>query len=172
MQRNMVVNLAVYRKCAARRDIEKGLRAVLHVNDREPLVREYCAFVCVYSAPVRPAVPDRFRHFQRAGAHRFELILEFENPDEAAQGNYPAIVLIITGSISEEDPELIYPDYDIPRGPQRGNIYVIFRHINPDWQLSITCFFSAVRLILASHRILNIGGHQRIFIRYIGEGFF
>jgi hypothetical protein len=101
-QRNVVVNLAVYRKCAARSDIEKGLRAVLHVNDRESLVREYCAFVCVYSAPVRPAMSNRLRHFQRAGAHRYEWFLELENPDEAAQSNYPATVLIITGRLSGE----------------------------------------------------------------------
>jgi len=102
-QRNMVVNLAVYRKCAARSDVEKGLRAVLHVNDREQLVREYCAFVCVYSAPVRPAMPNRLGHFQRAGAYRFEWFLELENPNKAAQSNYPAIVLIITGSFSDEN---------------------------------------------------------------------
>jgi hypothetical protein len=103
-QRNMVVNLAVYRKSAARSDIEKGLCAVLHVNDREPLVREYGAFVCVYSAPVRPAMSNRFGHFQRAGAYRFERFLELENPNKAAQSNYPAIVLIITGSFSDEIP--------------------------------------------------------------------
>ncbi len=103
-QRNMVVNLAVYRKCAARSDIEKGLRAVLHVNDRESLVREYCAFVCIYSAPIRPAMPNRLGHFQRAGAYRFERFLELENPNKAAQSNYPAIVLIITGSFSDEIP--------------------------------------------------------------------
>src|SRR6266705_3994965 len=101
-QRNMVVNLAVYRKCAACRDIEKGLRAVLHVNDRESLVREYCAFVCIYSAPVRPAMSNHLGHFQRAGAYRFGRFLEFENPNKAAQGNYPAIVLIITGNCSDE----------------------------------------------------------------------
>src|SRR5216684_851890 len=102
-QHNMVVNLAVYRKCAARSNIEKGLRAMLHVNDRESLVREYGAFVCVYSAPVRPAMSNRLRHFQRAGAHRFERFLELENPDEAAQSNYPATVLTITGSLSDAD---------------------------------------------------------------------
>jgi hypothetical protein len=101
-QRNMVVNLAVYRKSAARSDIEKGLCAVLHVNDRESLVREYGAFVCIYSAPVRPAMSNRLRHFQRARTHRLERFLELENPDEAAQRNYPATVLIIAGSLSDE----------------------------------------------------------------------
>jgi hypothetical protein len=101
-QCNMVVNLAVYRKCAARSEIEKGLRAMLHVNDRESLVGKYCAFACVYSAPVRPAMSNRLRHFQRARTHRLERFLELENPDEAAQRNYPATVLIIAGSLSDE----------------------------------------------------------------------
>src|SRR5450755_1968706 len=101
-QCNMVVNLAVYRKCAARSEIEKGLSAVLHVNDRESLVGKDCAFACVYSAPVRPAMSNRLRHFQRARTHRLERFLELENPDEAAQRNYPATVLIIAGSLSDE----------------------------------------------------------------------
>jgi len=106
-QRNMVVNLAVYRKCAARSEIEEGLRAVLHIDDRESLVREYCAFACVYSAPVRPAMSDRLRHFQRAGAHQYERFLELENPDKAAQRNYPATMPIIAGSLSGEYSQLI-----------------------------------------------------------------
>jgi hypothetical protein len=114
-QRNMVVNLAVYRKCAARSEIEKGLRAVLHVNDRESLVCKYSAFACVYSAPVRPAMSNRLRHFQRAGAHRFERFLELENPDEAAQRNYPATVLIIAGCLSDENSDLIYRErFNLP----------------------------------------------------------
>jgi hypothetical protein len=106
----MVVNLAVYRKCAARSEIEKGLRAMLHVNDRESLVGKYCAFACVYSAPVRPAMSNRLRHFQRARTHRLERFLELENPDEAAQRNYPATVLIIAGSLFDEYSDLIYPE--------------------------------------------------------------
>src|SRR5216684_5315790 len=113
-QRNMVVDLAVYRKRAARSDIEKGLRAVLHVNDRESLVRKYCAFVCVYSAPVRPAMSNRLGHFQRAGAYRFKRFLELENPNKAAQSNYPAIVLISTGSFSDENSDLIGPERHFP----------------------------------------------------------
>ena len=52
-------------------------------------------------------MPNRLRHFQRAGAHRFERFLELENPDEAAQRNYPATVLIIAGSLSDEYSKLI-----------------------------------------------------------------
>src|SRR6266481_6124083 len=152
-QRNMVVNLAVYRKCAARSEIEKGLRAVLHVNDREPLVCKYCAFACVYPAPVRPAMSDRLRHLQGAGAHRFERVLELENPDEAAQCNYPATALTVAGSLYKEYSYLICPDrFNLPdllhcRGPQSENISVIYHHIGPFWQLSIICFLFAIRLI-------------------------
>ena len=78
---------------------------------------------------------DRLRHFQRAGAHRFERFLEFENPDKAAQRNYPATVLVIAGSLSDEYSNLICPE----------------------------------RLMLASHRILNIGRHQQIPTWYIDE---
>ena len=103
----MVVNLAVHRKRATRVRIEEWLGAVLHVNDREPLVREYCALVCVYSAPVRPTVSDRLRHLQRAVAHQFERFLELENPDKAAQSNYLVVTSIITGRFSDKDSPIL-----------------------------------------------------------------
>src|SRR3977135_2235724 len=81
----MVVNLAVHRKRATRVRIEEWLGAVLDVNDREPLVREYCALVGVYSAPVRPTVSDRLRHLQSAVAHQFGWFFEIKNPNKAAQ---------------------------------------------------------------------------------------
>ena len=132
-QRNMIVNLAVYRKCAARSNIEKGLRAMLHVNDGEPLVREYCALVCIYSAPVRPAMSDHFRHFQRAGAHRFERFLELEDTNEAAQSDYPAILLIIADGFSDERIVIIRRNLPIDHNVESN--YIIYRHINQFWQL-------------------------------------
>jgi hypothetical protein len=58
---------------------------------------------------------NRLRHFQRAGAHRFERFLELENPDEAAQRNYPATVLIIAGCLSDENSYLIYRErFNLP----------------------------------------------------------
>ena len=49
------------------------------------------------------------------------------------------------------------------------NISVIYHHISTSWQLSIICFLFAIRLTLASHRILNIGRHQQIPTWYIDE---
>jgi hypothetical protein len=63
---------------------------------------------------------NRLRHFQRAGAHRFERVLELENPYEAAQRNYPATVLIIAGSSSDEYSDLIYPEQFNRPDPQQS----------------------------------------------------
>src|ERR1700694_3339413 len=94
----MVVNLAVHRKGTAPACIEEWLRAVLHVNDREPLVREYCAPGCVYSAPVRPAMSDRLSHLQRTVAHQFNWFLEIEHPDKAAQSHHLIVAPIVTAA--------------------------------------------------------------------------
>jgi hypothetical protein len=71
---------------------------MLHVNDREPLVREYCALVCVYSAPVRSAVSDGLSHLKRTVAYQFERFLEIENPNKAAQSNHLIIASIVTAA--------------------------------------------------------------------------
>jgi len=68
---------------------------------------------------------NRLGHFQRAGAYRFGRVAELENPNKAAQSNYPAIVLIVAGSFFDEDADLIDRKYDISHGPKRGNISVL-----------------------------------------------
>jgi len=84
---------------------------------------------------------NRLGHFQRAGANRFEWFLELENPNKAAQSNYPAIVLIVAGSFSDAGSDLIDPKYDISQ--KRGNISVLCQHINAFWRLWIICFLFA-----------------------------
>ena len=67
-QGNMIVYLAVHGQCAMLSSIEKRLRTVFDVNDREAFMRKYCALARVVSAPVRPAVPDHLDHFERASS--------------------------------------------------------------------------------------------------------
>src|SRR5690606_14540544 len=61
----VVVDLAIDREYAARADIPERLRAVLDVDDREPLVCEYRALVAIDAAPVGPPMPQLAGHRER-----------------------------------------------------------------------------------------------------------
>ncbi|GIQ76992.1 hypothetical protein BraRD5C2_54400 [Bradyrhizobium sp. RD5-C2] len=83
----MVVDLSVHSQRPPRDNVEKGLGAVLYVDDGKAFVREHRAVVGINAAPIRPTVPDRLRHFQRPAASRFKRFCELEYADEAAQGD-------------------------------------------------------------------------------------
>jgi hypothetical protein len=68
---------------------------------------------------------NRLGHFQRAGAYRFERVPELENPNKAAQSNHPAIVLIVAGSFSDEDADLIDRNTTFPMG-QNAETFLFF----------------------------------------------
>lgn len=88
-QSDMIVDLPVHGQSPTRGHVEKGLSAVLHVDDGKALVREHCALAGVNAAPVRPAVPDRLGHLERPAAHRLDRFLKSKDANEAAQGGQP-----------------------------------------------------------------------------------
>src|SRR2546422_8268679 len=84
----MIVDLSVHSQSPTRGNVEKGLGAVLHVDNGKAFVREYCALAGVNAAPVWPAVSDCLCHLESPAACRLKRFGKSEDADEAAQGGF------------------------------------------------------------------------------------
>src|ERR1051326_9532191 len=85
-QSDVVVNLAVHAQHGARVAVDERLRAVLDVDNREPLVGDECALAGVDAAPIGTAMAHARRHFQRLVAQHWRRLAYFEYTDDTAHG--------------------------------------------------------------------------------------
>lgn len=113
-QCDMIVDLSVHSQRPTRGNVEKGLGAVLNIDDGKAFVREHCAFAGIDATPVRPAVSNRLCHLQRAAACRFKRFRKFEYADEAAQGDNPSVcrLIYVTTISARLEPQCLNSDIE------------------------------------------------------------
>jgi len=84
VKKHVVVDFAVHRQNVAVNSVKQGLRAMLNINDGEPLVGKNRLVITINAAPVRSPVPNFGSHSQGFVSRLGHGLRNVENPHYSA----------------------------------------------------------------------------------------